>query len=108
VLLVLAAVAAVLWVPAPWSWALIGVAAFVELGETAFWFRWSGRRRRARVGAETLIGRGAVVVLPCRPDGQVRIDGELWQARCAAGAAEGETVAIEALDGLTLVVRSSG
>jgi membrane protein implicated in regulation of membrane protease activity len=34
----------------------------------------------------------------------VRIAGELWQARCDPGAAVGDEVIVNALDGLTLVV----
>jgi membrane protein implicated in regulation of membrane protease activity len=105
-LLVLAFVAALLWLPSPLDWILVGVAAIVEIGETAFWFRWS-RRRRAKVGVETLVGRQATVVLPCLPDGQVRLDGELWQARCEEGARTGEAVVVERVDGLTLRVRTS-
>jgi hypothetical protein len=46
----------------------------------------------------------AEVVVPCRPSGQVRVHGELWEARCAAGADIGEDVRITALEELTLVV----
>jgi membrane protein implicated in regulation of membrane protease activity len=106
VLFILAVVAAILWVDSPWGWVLIGVAAAIEVGESFFWLRWS-RRRRARVGAETLIGKSAVVVLPCRPEGQVRVEGELWQARCEEGADAGEEVTVQALDLLTLSVRRS-
>jgi membrane-bound serine protease (ClpP class) len=104
VLFVLAVVAAILWIDGPWAWVLVGVAAVVEIGESFLWVWWS-RRRRSTVGAEAMIGRQAVVVLPCRPEGQVRIDGELWQARCDQGADPGQNVTVEALEGLTLVVR---
>lgn len=103
-LFVLAVIAAVLWIPSPWSWVLVGATAVVEIGETFFWVWWN-RRRHARVGVETMVGRSAVVVLPCRPAGQVRVDGELWQAQCAGGADPGETVVIEQVDRLTLLVR---
>lgn len=82
---------------------MVGIAAVVEVGETAFWL-WYSRRRRATVGVETLIGRRAVVVLPCFPDGQVRLDGELWQARCEAGAGTGTEVVVRSLRELTLEV----
>jgi membrane-bound ClpP family serine protease len=39
-----------------------------------------------------------------RPVGQVRIGGGLSQARCEAGAAVGDTVRIEIIEGLTLIV----
>ena len=51
-----------------------------------------------------LIGAEAVVLEECRPFGRVRVNGELWRARCDDGADAGETVVVRALDGLTLVV----
>ncbi|HSC50137.1 MAG TPA: NfeD family protein, partial [Gaiellaceae bacterium] len=55
-------------------------------------------------GAQTLIGKEAVVSEPCRPAGQVRLDGEIWQARCSAGASPGDRVRVVGRDGLTLLV----
>ncbi len=103
-LFVVAVIAAVLWIPSPWGWVLVGGAAVVEIGETFVWVWWT-RRRQPRVGVETFVGRSAVVMLPCRPLGQVRVDGELWQAQCEEGADPGETVLIERVEGLTLAVR---
>jgi membrane protein implicated in regulation of membrane protease activity len=40
----------------------------------------------------------------CAPDGQVRIDGEIWAARCAEGCGAGEAVTVTGVEGLTLVV----
>jgi membrane-bound serine protease (ClpP class) len=51
-----------------------------------------------------MIGKAAEVVEHCRPAGRVRVDGELWEATCAAGADAGETVRITAVDRLTLEV----
>ncbi|HEV8251163.1 MAG TPA: NfeD family protein [Gaiellaceae bacterium] len=91
-------------VPAtPWGLPLIAAAAAVEVGESLFWI-WFSKRRRAAVGAEALIGRTARVVRACRPLGYVRLDGELWEARCAEGADRGADVRVTALDGLTLIV----
>jgi membrane protein implicated in regulation of membrane protease activity len=103
-LLFVAAVALALFVlPRPWGLVAVIAAAFVELGETWFWVRFS-QRRRIQAGAETLIGARAEVVSPCRPTGQVRLAGELWQARCEAGAEPGETVRVTGREGLTLLV----
>jgi membrane protein implicated in regulation of membrane protease activity len=102
-LFVLALVAALLWLPSPLDWILVGLAVVVDVGETVFLVHWS-KRRRATVGVETLVGRRAVVVRACRPVGQVRIDGELWRARCEAGADEGEEVEVRAVETLTLLV----
>ena len=87
----------------PWGAVAVGLAAVVELGQTAFWIRRS-KRKRVRVGKETMIGARALVVSACCPSGQVRIVGELWRARCPAGAEAGEQVRVLALDELTLVV----
>src|SRR5690349_14591874 len=101
--LVVAVLCAILFLEPPWSFlAVIGGAA-VETGESAFWIRFS-RRRRPHVGAETLLGLQALVVVPCRPEGQVKVNGELWRARCEAGAGEGDRVRVSALEGLTLIV----
>jgi membrane protein implicated in regulation of membrane protease activity len=88
---------------APWGVPLIAAAAVVEVAESLFWI-WLSKRRRAAVGAETLVGRTAEVVRTCRPLGYVRLDGELWQARCLEGADRGAEVSIRGLDGLTLLV----
>ncbi|MGH3047779.1 MAG: NfeD family protein, partial [Gaiellaceae bacterium] len=61
-------------------------------------------RARVKMGPETLIGATAEVVAACRPRGQVRLQGELWQARCEEGADVGERVRVRALEGLTLLV----
>ena len=51
-----------------------------------------------------MIGERAEVILPCNPDGRVRIRGEIWNARCSSSAAVGETVRVASVDGLTLEV----
>ena len=56
------------------------------------------------MGPETLVGSSGRVVTACHPLGQIRVQGELWRARCAEGADVGEQVRVVALDGLTLTV----
>ncbi len=100
---VVALLLAVFVLPYPWGlYAIVG-ALVVEVAEAWFWI-WLSRRRRAVVGPEALIGAEGVVVLPCRPDGQVRLGGELWHARCDEGADVGDRVRVDRLEGLTLVV----
>ena len=101
--LTVAIVLALLFFPWPWNLAVILGGLAIETGELAWGLRLA-RRWRPATGAEAMIGRHAEVVSPCRPDGQVRIQGELWQARCAAGADVGDTVRVDRLDGLALVV----
>jgi len=93
----------VLLLPSPWN--LVALLASIALfgTELAFWNR-RVRLYRKEVGAETLIGRAATVVTTCHPDGQVRLGGETWHARCDQGADPGEEVVVRARDGLTLIV----
>ena len=102
-LLIVAIVLAVFVLEEPWTWIAVLAGATYELVETTLIVRWS-KRRRAVVGAEALIGQRALVAVECRPVGQVRLVGELWQARCVPGADVGDEVIVRALDGLTLVV----
>jgi membrane-bound ClpP family serine protease len=68
-------------------------------------------RRRARCGADELVGHVGVVRRPLDPLGHVVIDGELWRARRSWAAedepppAEGEPVVVDRVQGLTLSVR---
>jgi membrane-bound serine protease (ClpP class) len=90
----------------PWRYAAVVTGVTLDIAENLVLLWWS-RRRRAAVGVETLVGATAVVVTPCRPRGQVRVAGELWQAECPEGADPGERVEIRAVDGLTLRVARS-
>ena len=108
-LLILAIFAAVLWLPTPWAIVAVVAASVVEVAEVGFWI-WLSRRRRAVTGAEALVGARGVVTIACRPDGQVRVFGELWHARCEAGADPGDEIVVERLEpGLVLrVSRAAG
>jgi membrane protein implicated in regulation of membrane protease activity len=102
-LLVVAILLAVFVLEEPWTWLVVLVGATIELGEATLFIRWS-KRRKSVVGVEALLGQRALVAAECRPLGQVRVVGELWQARCDPGADIGDEVIVKALDGLTLVV----
>ena len=97
------AIVLVIVLPSPWSWTAFGICFILGCGEV---FGWSRRVRHLehRVGPQTLIGQRARVVTACRPVGQVSVAGELWQARCEAGADEGEEVTVVARDDLLLTV----
>ena len=102
-LLVVAILLAVFVLSPVWGLVAVTVAAVIEISEFFFWI-WLSRRRDVQAGGEVLIGKTARVTTPCRPDGQVRVEGELWRARCEAGADVGEAVRVTALDELTLQV----
>jgi membrane protein implicated in regulation of membrane protease activity len=98
---------AVFVVPPGWAIPVVFLGALCEVAE-AFFLRWYSRRQKARVGAETMIGRRARVETACLPDGQIRLGSELWAAHCDAGAREGDTVVVLSRDDLILVVEREG
>jgi membrane protein implicated in regulation of membrane protease activity len=109
--LIFLAVALLFLLPSPWN--LVGFLVVLPLW-VAELFGWNRtvKNRRKVVGAQTLIGREATVSQPCRPNGQVRLDGETWEARCDEGADPGDRVRVVSRDELMLVVeradRASG
>ena len=102
-MLIVLAVVLLLVLDGPWNWIAFIVITLLWFVELYGWNRTVRNRRRA-VGVETLIGETAVVTEPCRPVGQVRLQGETWEARCQAGAGTGDEVRVIGRDGLTLVV----
>lgn len=70
---------------------------------------WAAQRNdRVRAGAEQLVGADAEARSSIDPTGRVWLEGTIWSARLAAGASPigaGDRVRVEAVDGLTLVVR---
>lgn len=62
----------------------------------------------ARTGPEQMVGGLAEARSAIDPDGKAWMEGTLWAARLAAGSGRvelGDKVRVEAVDGLTLVVR---
>jgi membrane-bound serine protease (ClpP class) len=102
-MLIFLAIILLVLLPSPWN--VVGFVVLLPIWvlELVAWNR-TMRHRRTVVGTQTMLGREAVVSTPCRPRGQVRIDGETWEAICEAGAATGDVVRITRVDGLTLVV----
>ena len=94
---------AIFVLPSPWGLVAVVVAGAIDVTETALFIWWS-KRRRSSVGVETLVGRTAVAVGELWPSGQVRVDGEIWQARCDGGCDSGTAVVVRSVEGLTLVV----
>ena len=104
-LVILAILAAIFFLPSPWGLIAVVCALVVDLTEVGFGL-WYAKRRRPQTGAEALIGSIARVVVRCDPLGQVRVHGELWQARADDGAETGEDVRVEAIGSdLVLSVR---
>lgn len=94
---------AIFVLPHPWGLVAVVVGAIVEIAETGLFLWWS-QRRRASVGVEMLEGKTGVAVSHLWPEGQVKIDGEIWKARCEGGVERGTRVVVRSVDGLTLEV----
>jgi membrane protein implicated in regulation of membrane protease activity len=90
---------AVFVVPWPWGIATVLGGGVLDIAESLVLLRWS-KRRRSPVGVDALLGQTAVVANPA----QVRIAGELWEARSGRVLVAGERVKVRAIEGLTLVV----
>jgi membrane protein implicated in regulation of membrane protease activity len=94
---------AIFVLPQPWGLVAVAVGATLDIAETgAFW--WWSNRRRASVGVEALEGKVGVATSDLWPEGQVKIGGELWRARCTGGCDAGTKVVVRSIEGLTLVV----
>jgi membrane-bound serine protease (ClpP class) len=88
------------------GWGIVAIAGalVVEIGEAAFWV-WLSKRRKPAIGAEALAGAEGVAVTDCRPDGRVRVHGEIWRAVSPQGVDAGDEVVVERVEGdLTLLV----
>lgn len=94
---------AIFVLPSPWGLVAIIAGGIWEIAQTLFAIRWS-QRRRARAGAEALVGVAARVVTRCSPTGRVAVGGEIWNARCEEGADVGDPVRVRRVQGLTLLV----
>jgi membrane protein implicated in regulation of membrane protease activity len=92
---------AILFVPFPWWIPIVVALAAVEIIEFRIW-RWAVREG-PRSGAEALVGRTGELASQDR----VRIHGTSYPARVLGGGGRaGQRVRVEALDGMTLVVRA--
>lgn len=94
---------AFLVLPRAWGTVLLVGVILWEVAEKLFWLRLIHRYPIA-VGREALIGLSVTATSVCRPDGRVSLQGENWQARCSTGAQPGETLVVEDIQRITLIV----
>jgi membrane protein implicated in regulation of membrane protease activity len=90
---------AIFILPSPWGIVAVIAGGLIDIVESLVLLKWT-RRRKSTVGVETLVGqRGVVVTLT-----QVRVAGELWEARADRVLVPGEEVVVRGVEGLTLLV----
>ena len=102
-MLIIAGFVVLFFAPDPWNLIVALVLFVLGIGELFLWNR-TVRGRRKVVGTQTLIGKTGEVRVACMPHGQVFVDGELWEADCAEGAAVGTRVRVRRVNALTLEV----
>ena len=102
-LFLVALLLAIFVLPSPWGIVVVVGAAVLDLAEIGVGLWWS-KRRKAAVGGDALVGVTGVAVGELWPDGQVKVNGEIWRARCDGGCEAGTSVVVLAVEGLTLEV----
>ena len=73
-----------------------------DVVEIFIWLKW--RKKRSVTGIDALIGKTGTAVTECTPDGQVKVNGQIWKATCEGGAGSGDRVVVTAAEGLRLKV----
>ena len=102
-LFLIALLLAIFLLPSPWGFVVVACALVVDVLEVSVGL-WYSKRRRATVGTDALVGVTGVAIDDLFPEGQVKVNGEIWRARCEAGCDAGAAVVIRAVNGLTLEV----
>jgi membrane-bound serine protease (ClpP class) len=105
-LFVIGVLLAIFVLPQPWGLVAIAVGAALDVAETGAFLWWSGRRK-ALVGVQSLVGKRGVAVGELGPSGQVKVGGEIWNARCDSRCVAGTEIVVSGVDGLVLVVEPS-
>jgi membrane-bound serine protease (ClpP class) len=99
VLLLGAILLAIFVLPSPWGIVAVIAGGSLDVAESLVLLRWS-KRRRSPVGADALVGLEARVMSAT----QVRVNGELWEARANEPLRPGDEVDVVGVNGLTLEV----
>ena len=99
------ALALVLFLILPDPWNVVGGLVSLACGVVEITY-WQRRMRRVKVetGVENLIGAIGEVTAALAPVGQIRVLGELWEARSSSELPGGRRSASSRVDGLTLDV----
>jgi membrane-bound serine protease (ClpP class) len=99
------ALALLLFLILPDPWNVVGGLVSLACGVVEITY-WQRRMRRLKVatGVENLIGATGEVMAPLAPVGQIRVLGELWEARSSSELPKRTIVRVVAIDGLTLDV----
>lgn len=102
-ILIITLILALLFLPTPWNVLAIALAAVWEVCFAVVGIRWS-KRRKSQVGVQTLVGKLGEASTALAPRGQVKINGEIWEAHASKTIRAGDSVRVTRVDGLSLEV----
>ncbi len=83
----------------------VAVIAFLlatDVVEIYIWLRW--RKKKSISGMDALVGKTGIAVTECAPDGQVKVNGQIWRASCDDPLSPGDPVVVTHVHGLRLEV----
>jgi membrane-bound serine protease (ClpP class) len=95
-----------LLLPEPWN-VVATLSALALFSLEVFYFYRRMRGVKVVTGAENLVGAVGKTLEPLDPEGHVRVQGELWQARASGAVPAGTNVRVVAIDELTLEVETA-
>jgi membrane protein implicated in regulation of membrane protease activity len=100
--LIIGGILAFTFLDSPWQYLALIPLLIWEAVEIYLFFKW--RKVPSTTGREALVGKRGRAVTACRPNGQVRIHGEVWLAHCRVGVDAGTEVEVASVEGLELQV----
>ena len=86
------------------TWRIVVIVGLLlsDVVEIAIWLRW--RKRKAITGAEAMVGVVGVALTDLSPEGQVKVQGQIWKAVADENLEQGQSVEVTEVDGLRLRV----
>ena len=103
-LFLIALLLAIFVLPSPWGLVAVVIAALLDIAETgALHVVVEAAEVVGRASRRSSAGAGSPSA-DLWPEGQVKVDGEIWRARCPGGCDAGTSVVVRSVEGLTLVV----
>ena len=86
------------------TWRIVVIVGLLlsDVVEIAIWLKW--RKRKAITGAEAMVGMSGVALSDLSPEGQVKVQGQIWKAVADENLEQGQTVEVTEVEGLRLRV----
>lgn len=86
------------------TWRIVVIVGLLlsDVVEIAIWLRW--RKRKAITGAEAMVGMPGIVLNDLHPEGQVKVQGQIWKAIADESLERGDAIEVTGVEGLRLRV----